>query len=610
MAFLKSKSIFLPACLLLGFLLLPTALFINNEPIWDDQYIYAAHAHWSSNALLGPYAINSGSYWRPLTVLTIAVPYLMGFPVWFGKLTNILLFMLQCCLVVAILGTSEGPDRRILDRRCLFALVALLVLHPIFVETSLWISARADLLLGLFVALCVYWLLQSYRRQTSARSPEAPIMGFVKGFVVSLAACSAKDTGIIWVAMELFVVIGLSIHSKRPWMRYWRYWTAGVFLSTCAYVAARALVLGHATGYENLEARSAGMWIDRIAVVNEFLVRSILAMLLPIYDQAPFKAPGWFFGESQLFVWGTSALAVALTCLALRWLFMRSPVSGWIALISLIPILAHALLASMVEQAYGSLLANRYLAPSAAMLFASVALAIPKSDAPQNTPDHSARRRQLLVLWGLYICIFGQSIVLWAAARSSWSTNLQLWESSWLHGSRSQTVARNYSSALTYVGAWDKARAVAVEWIDSHQHAGRKLQLCDFYDNAIKSDIALQRLAEATQLASNAVDIGWCVPSLTQNISFLLLKQRCPSVLPMLDKAVAEESKPEGTSLVHFTSAEQREVILSTAVYAQARCGSLVEATDLLGKLASRNRKWEIDGDSAKRLLRAARTDR
>jgi len=599
---------FLKACLLLCALLIPTLIFLNNEPVYDDQINLLNHAHWTLNDLLGPYLVNGmPTYWRPLTIASISIPYLAGMPIWSAKLTNIMLFFIQGCLAIAIVSQYLKTKPMSSSSFSLMILAAVMALHPVFVETTLWISARSDLLLGIFVLLGAFWIFCGYTQEIKLVQPESKWSGLIRGFVVAWLACASKDTGIVWSGFAFLSIFWFSIKSRAQWKLYWRNCAGGVLLALITNGAIRLVVLGNSSGYSHLPQRDAISWVDRLRLFVEFILRSILDIYLPIFDQAPFKSAGWL---------SNTALAMLLVILmaigvmlwySFKWLFSKNAVSAWLSLCAFCLIVFHAVLGMFSEANQGSILATRYLAPSAVLFFLSLTMILIK-DVGQSTGDQKKILSKLInipVAVILFVVLV-QSLLLWTDARLSWSTNAGLWESSWNHGSRSKVVAVDYSYVLLNTGNWKSARDVAGEWIQSHQYPVPKLQSCRLYNIAIQAAISLKDQEDANNLASQSLDIAWCNPSLAENVAFLLLKPQCKLVLPMLDLTVAEGGKSENVGLWSFESPGQKEKLLLMTAFGEARCGSQSKAMERLSEVAKTNKEWEVDGAMAKGLMKSA----
>jgi tetratricopeptide (TPR) repeat protein len=138
--------------------------FVNFD---DDLYV-TANVHvqkglaWESIkwACLNPVCCN----WHPLTVWShMAVCQVFGLKPWGHHLTNVLLHALNAGLVFALLQQMTGARWRSLLVAALFAV------HPLRVESVVWVSERKDVLSGFFGLLA----LMAYARYAEGRRQKA-----------------------------------------------------------------------------------------------------------------------------------------------------------------------------------------------------------------------------------------------------------------------------------------------------------------------------------------------------------------------------------------------------------------------------------------------------
>lgn len=651
------------AYLFLFFLLLPTVIFLNNELIWDDEYVFSIHSHWSINTLLGPYAINSFSYWRPLTVLTIALPNLLGIPIWANKLISVILFFIVGSLSIAILDTylksrklainsvplvprhtsnvglsrsagtgvqsanhsdtevSRGfatpqsgfgasEKRHLRHDAALVILAILFAVHPVFVETTLWIAARADLLVSVFVLLSVYWILQFRNHECNAQNPESTWKGFLRGFALTWAVCAAKDSGLVWAGIALFAILRFSTTSLPAWKAYWWHWVGGILIALYSYLSARSDVLGQVTGLSGIAQHNAPSIIDRLRLFLEFVIRSLLNIFLPFFDQAPFKSSGWLANISPTLLIVMLLLVVSAIGVLFFKLYWKNKSSFWLLICAVIPLVFLALLETFSAPNFGTIISARLLAPSAALIYISLAMLFLKPASPEATEIKINDIKQFNIsVIIIFTIVLLQSFILWTESRIGWSTNLGLWESSWDHGSQSRTVAENYSTAHFVKGNFVVSRNIARYWIAKHPEPESHLKLCKLYQNVLSNDVALKDENDAHHYAKRAVDIGWCNAALAQNISFFLMKDECKLVLPMINQAIAEGQKPYGIGMWQFENLFQIEQLTLIAAYGEARCGSESKAIQRLNEAAHINKEWVASGEKAQGLIHLARSD-
>jgi len=597
------------AWIFLFFLLLPTVIFLNNEPVWDDHFIFESHAHWTMHALFGPYLDAMPMkipYWRPITVLTIAIPDLLGIPIWVNKLINVVLFLIQASIAITIADEYLKSRKLAVSSLPLIALAALLALHPVFVENTLWISARADLLMGVFVLVGVFFILQLRNKEFNTQDPEALYLGFLRGFAVTWMVCGSKDSGIIWAGLALLVAFYLSSKSISAWRKYWWYLAGGILIAGSGYLVLRSQVLGQVaefTGNIYRKMPSAG---ERLQLFVEFIVRSVVNIFLPLFDQAPFKSSGWFAGIAPAPLVAILIFVITITGLLIFQLYKKNKASACLVLCAIALILFHATLESYSASTYESILATRYLAPSAALIYVALTLILlnPTTAEPADIP-----KLINVPVASLFAILLIQSLMLWTDSRMEWSTNIGLWGNSWNHDSQSILVAENYAGSYFKNGDFINARNVARYWIAKQQEPQTTTKLCDLYGTILESDVALKDRGDGSHYANRALPIGWCNPTLARNISFFLMKDQCKLVLPMIYQAISEGDKPKGISPWQFTDPALRMRFALIAAYGEARCGENSKALDMLNYIAATNKEWAVDGPKAQELINAAHSE-
>lgn len=595
------------AYLFLFLFLLPTTIFLNNELIWDDPVIFARHAHWSVEALFGPYVINGLSYWRPATVLTIVLPNFIGIPIWGNKLISVILFFIQGGLAIALVDAHLKSKMSAISPVPIIALAILLAIHPVFVETTLWIAARADLLMGIFVLLGVYWILHLREQECDTQRPEPTWKGLVRGFFITWLACAAKDTGVVWAGLALLAVLFFSLHSIATWKKYWWHWAAGILLAILSYLILRGHALGQVSGFSGIALRDSSSSIDKLRLFFEFIFRSILSIFFPYFDQAPFKSSGWFSEISTALLLFIFVLALSAIVFLFFKLHSKNKVSAWLAIFAFVPIVFHALLVSFSDPFDGSILSARYLAPSAMLFYIALTIILIERTSIETSDGQNQGINQLnKTVTLIFIIVIFQSLIVWTPTRMSWSVNLNLWENSWNHDSQSRLVAENYAVTNFNKHHFATSRNIVRHWIAKHQGLENSIKLCKLYDTVISADIHLNDFNDASHYAARAINIGWCKPSLAQNISFFHMKDQCKSVLPMLNKAIAEGEKPAGTGMWLYENTEQIEQLIIFSAYGEARCGEESKALERLNELTLINKEWAVGGEKAQKLIDSA----
>ncbi|MDR3404984.1 MAG: tetratricopeptide repeat protein [Chthoniobacter sp.] len=175
----------------------------------DDRYVDhnpALEAGLSARGLVWAFSTNlthfddSAEYWEPLTLLTRLADYqAYGFQPWGHHLTSVLLHLATGLALFGALWRLTGAQWR-------SALVAALFLvHPLHVEPVLWLSARKDLVSGLFYVLTL-WAYGWYVACPNWRR-------YLVVFAGALAASMGKP-----MAVSLpFVLLLLDVWPLRRW---------------------------------------------------------------------------------------------------------------------------------------------------------------------------------------------------------------------------------------------------------------------------------------------------------------------------------------------------------------------------------------------------------
>jgi len=175
----------------------------------DDRYVDhnpALEAGLSARGLAWAFTTNlsklseTAEYWEPLTLLTRLADYqAYGFQPWGHHLTSVLLHLAAGLALFGALRRLTGA----LGRSALVA--ALFLLHPMHVEPVLWLSARKDLVNGLFYVLTL-WTYGWYAERPNWRR-------YLLVFAAALAANMGKP-----MAVSLpFVLLLLDIWPLQRW---------------------------------------------------------------------------------------------------------------------------------------------------------------------------------------------------------------------------------------------------------------------------------------------------------------------------------------------------------------------------------------------------------
>jgi hypothetical protein len=224
----------------------------NEFVLWDDNIlIYDNPMIRSLDFGFFKWAFSSrvlGS-WYPLTLVSFALDYAVWGPgPWGFHLTNVLLHSANAFLVtlVVIRLVETGKGRKgAMDRTALVAGVVtalLFALHPLRVESVVWVTERKDVLYGLFYLLSLLAYLRYARRTSPGRVYYAVALVLFamslmsKPMAVTLPAVLlildfyplkrlSREGGLrgtIWVVVEKvpFFVLSLSVSVVTSWSHY------------------------------------------------------------------------------------------------------------------------------------------------------------------------------------------------------------------------------------------------------------------------------------------------------------------------------------------------------------------------------------------------------
>lgn len=601
--FLVSHSL-LVACGLLLALLLPTSLYLTSVPVWDDATLFANYAGRPLSAALGPFLINdASSYWRPLTALTMVIPLHAGVPLWTAKALNLALFYLFGCLTLrclARLTLAQDGSTPNAPLAPLIIVAALLALHPVYVESILWIAARADLLLGIFVMIAIDRILLIWRRDGDGRASRWE--DGMAMFIVCWLACASKDTGVAWAVIGLLVTLWMA-HRQQPRNKvFWHASAAGLGAALLSYLLVRSMVMAPVAGAAHQLTWQHPDWSSGLRNFDEFMARSVTSTVLPLLDQSPYKATGWMepYGTAQLVL--LAVLLIGAAMLGSWRLAQRRPAAGLLFAVSSVMVGAHALVNVVAQPTFGSAMSPRYISPSFTLMIMAAVMCW------RSTTGGDGWRQLLRTngwLVAVTVLILAQSLQVWNVARSAWQSDLDLWRSAWNAGARNKLVVTNLSGALLDAGDPRTARQLASAWIAAHDEPGERR--CKLYSTALSANIALNDNASGIALAQKAAPTAWCDPNLAHNITVYLLPDHCGQTLPMLDATLDEPAMPPDRRLWQFSNAQERLGVVLLAAVAQARCGTDARLSELLQEAQAIDPSWATGGTKAAELIRSAR---
>ena len=298
-------------------------------------------------AFVHPYwpASFGGQLYRPLAVATYALDALLDGPAWF-HLVN-LLWHAGASVGVAALARRWSGERSALVAGLLFAV------HPVHVEAVANVAGRAELMAALFSMLAVYAALA---------------WGSVGWSAAALAlGMLSKENAVVVPALVIWGwLTGLARPGRRGALAFAISWA----LLGAAYVALRAAVLRHSTGFLELApvfdgARSVPIRLTAVAAFTD-VARLLVFPLTLRADYAPAERTLVTSLADGRLLLGLACLVAWATLLTWAWRrarMLEAFALGWIA-IALLPV------ANLVVPV-GVLIAERALyLPSAGLVIA------------------------------------------------------------------------------------------------------------------------------------------------------------------------------------------------------------------------------------------------
>jgi hypothetical protein len=270
------------------------------------------------------------AYYRPIKAATYGIDWATGggSPGSF-HLTNLLLHA-GCCVMLLVLG------RRLWGHRHPYLAEAVALLHavfPVHVEAVAWISARSDILWGLFTLGGIILLLRS--RQARHRWPY--LLG--TSLMVLLSAGS-KESGLASLGI-LLLFSGLIPDEKLP-SRFKRLMVecGGPAVAGAAYVLFRLVVVSDVHIGALGAKPGLGLWTT-LHLFGLNLAQSFLPVGLTVADSVEIVAGPTFLGAAGpvlwtgwlMLGWRLRRRSPVLLLAALGWLVSVAPVSQLVPLL-------------------------------------------------------------------------------------------------------------------------------------------------------------------------------------------------------------------------------------------------------------------------------------
>jgi len=521
-------------------LLAPCLLLLTPDMVWDDKLILGWHARMDTTALFGILSL-SWIYWRPLGVLSIVLPHLMGMPLELNKALSLLLFAAIGWILISFhVRTALGSIKA-----SVLLLAAFLALSPVFAETIVWLSARFDLLLTLFVAGLLLRHATLVRQPASDQSNKRYLAeGLVWGLVLGLT----KESGSAWALgiAAILVLDGLRCNRNPQLIRL----AIGLIAGTAVTLVLRSIAFAVFDHPVTPMEPSHAAYFPFFA---EAMTREMVMFAAPFLDRAPTHPPGWGIPVLVYILSVVLPLLTGIGALLSARAFHKQSSFFWMwawAALAGAALIGHAALTPLHDvTSLGQLICERYIAPSAAVL---IALAMTALSGLQGKARIAALCLALYAVCATLPYSFDDKI--------AWSSRLDLWTRTWEHGTHFTVAAISLVDAKIKAGKTDEAQSLSRSWLETHPNNGK--DNCLF----VNTLVYYQGITKETSVAlKNFIPYAWCSPFLALKAVELVEADRslCPSLLRMTHRA-DEEWKGQG-SLADVATQARAE--------ADSRCG-------------------------------------
>lgn len=421
----------------------------------------ALHVRWMLTTFFG-------GHYQPLTWLSFAMDY----QVWGGlkpvgfHLTNVLLHALAAvlfCLVawrLISLAVEEAPAGQLLPIALASGFAALVfALHPLRVESVVWVTERRDVLSGVFFCACVL----AYLRATVGTSPARGwhVLAWLMLLLSLLAKAAAMTLPLVLLVIDLYPARRLTrggVSLRRLMLEKLPYLALALAAAVMAAFAQRA-----AGAWRDVAAFG---WLERVVTACHSVCFYLLRWLVPQELSPLYPLPD---RETLLAVPYLLAIPAALLVVASGgWLWRRAP--AWTAAITCYLLLLAPV--SGIAQSGKHLAADRYsylaLLPFA-VLAGGVFLRL-----------HRRTRIASIVAIGLVIVLSGLTIV----QTRVWRDSESLWQRVYSLYPRSSVAAVNLGDVKRAAGLHREALtlyevAAGLNPADAKAHNGRGVALLE-----------------------------------------------------------------------------------------------------------------------------------
>ncbi|MCL4873791.1 tetratricopeptide repeat protein [bacterium] len=302
--------------------------FVNwDDPVYVQKNPFLFIGTGAGSALEALWSTTGGN-WHPLTMLSLAVDYLIwGFAPFGYHLTNSVLHALNTFLAGVLSFKAAVAVNREYGQKPLFLLVGipalLFGLHPMHVESVAWVSERKDVL-SVFFILLTFLMYLRYSETLLKRHYLLSLIFFV------LALLSKP--------MAVTVPVVLLIIDYYPLKRLAGPGLRRALVEKIPFLAL-SILLGVVTmlAQKTVGAVISMSMVSKLAIASRAIVFYLYKLVLPA-GLAPVYPVDFSTGPLTIVVYGAIAALITVACF---WLlrFSRAPLAAWLFyLVTLAPV--------------------------------------------------------------------------------------------------------------------------------------------------------------------------------------------------------------------------------------------------------------------------------
>lgn len=420
---------------------------LSGEFVWDDRlYILQNPSIGDGRAVLRNFVTPQLSY-RPLFFGSLHLDYKMwGMDSRGYHLTSLLLYLATVLLVFGI------ASRFWREKWPAFWTALLFAVHPLHAETVGWVSARSDLICGLFFLLSIYLYLVC--RQTSGASRGTAYIASLAGFILALAS------------KEMALVLPFVIWATHYWFPYADekpgYTKRTSTLIIPYFVLTAAFLVWRLTGLEQVLPSDqqnptaaagllAGLSPEMIGTVSYVTLQYLRLLALPFSLRAVYDLPpvSGFFDPVSL--WALGGIGVLGSAVGL--LYRHSKPLFWAAVWTLLTMIP-AYLVILIRN--NTVMAERYLfLASVGFCFLIVGITVEFYRRRLTESPRWLKRAYPglgVVVAAVFVLVSLQRIAVWKDEKTLWLDTVE-------KSPRSSLVRTNLGKAYLKEGRLDRAAA-------------------------------------------------------------------------------------------------------------------------------------------------------